>query len=108
MNKNYNINDEKLLNLLGLSMKAGYLVSGEDSTILALKKNKVKIIFVASDSSAKTIDNFEKKCYFYKVPVCKRYDSYTLSASIGKMRKIIGLTDEKMYREIAKYIEVNK
>ena len=101
-------NRQKLLNLLGLSMRAGYLVSGEDNVITEMRKGKVKIVFVASDSSLKTIDNFKRKCYFYKVDVCFDYDSAELSSSVGKMRKIIGLKDKNMYTEIKKYLEVNK
>lgn len=101
-------NRQKLLNLLGLSMRAGYLVSGEDNVITEMRKGKVKIVFVASDSSLKTIDNFKRKCYFYKVDVCFSYSSTELSASVGKMRKIIGLKDKNMYAEIKKYLEVNK
>ena len=99
---------QKLLNLLGLSMRAGYLVSGEDNVITEMKRGKVKLVFVASDSSLKTIDNFKRKCYFYKVDVCFDYTSYDLSASIGKSRKIIGLKNANMCAEIKKYLEVNK
>lgn len=101
-------NRQKLLNLLGLSMRAGYLVSGEDNVITEMKKGKVKIVFVASDSSLKTIDNFKRKCYFYKVDVSFDYSSCELSSSIGKDRKIIGLKNANMYAEIKKYLEVNK
>lgn len=108
MTKINDLNKEKLLNLLGLSQKAGYLVTGEDNVIVEMRKGKAKVVFVANDSSLKTIDNFERKCYFYKVDIILDYDSYQLSKAIGKERKIIALNDAKMYAAMKKYIEVTK
>ena len=42
-------NEQKKLNLIGLSFKAGKIVSGEDLVIKAMQQKKVKIVFVASD-----------------------------------------------------------
>ena len=98
----------KILNLLGLSQKAGYLVSGNDSVIAEMRKGKIKIVFVASNSSNKTIDSFKKKCYFYKVLVNFDYSEEELSSAIGKNRKIIGLNNDKMYAAIEKLLEVNE
>jgi len=98
----------KILNLLGLSQKAGYLVSGNDSVIAEMRKGKLKIVFVASDSSEKTIDSFKKKCYFYQVLVNFDFTEEELSSSIGRNRKIIGLNNDKMYAAIEKLLEVNE
>ena len=47
-------NMEKLHSLLGLAMRAGKLVSGEDGTMLDLKKNKLNLVIVATDASNNT------------------------------------------------------
>lgn len=87
----------KILNLLGLAQRAGYIISGEESVELALAKQTVKIIFVASDASEKTRDKFIKKCYFYKVECNLDYSSDELSKALGKPRKIVGLIDQGFY-----------
>jgi len=93
---------QKSLNYLGLAARAGLLVTGEDNVIVEMRKNKVKIVFVANDSSSKTIDNFQRKCYFYKVPCSLEYTSAEISSAIGKDRHIIGLTDEGIYKAMEK------
>lgn len=37
--------DEQILNLLGLAMRAGKLVLGSDSTLTAIRGNKVQMAF---------------------------------------------------------------
>lgn len=95
----------KELNLLGIACKAGFLVAGEDSVILSLQKKKVKIVFIGSDASTKTIKRFENKCSFYKVPCIKKYTSEELGKAIGKSRKVIGVTDINIANAIIKILE---
>ena len=108
MEENKDFRRVKILNLLGISQKAGYLVSGNDSVIAEMRKGKLKIVFVASDSSEKTIDSFKKKCYFYQVLVNFDFTEEELSSSIGRNRKIIGLNNDKIYSSIEKLLEVNE
>ena len=51
-------NKEKVLSFLGLATRAGKIVSGDDSTLLDLKKGKVNLILIAEDASNNT--NFLK------------------------------------------------
>ena len=95
---------EKILNLLGIAKRAGYIVSGTDSVIMEMRKNRAKIVFVASDSSEKTIDNFKRKCYFYNVECNFDFNSEELSHAIGQNRKIICLKDQGIYNAIQKYL----
>lgn len=99
-------NEQKILNLLGLANKAGKIVSGEDSVIKALQQKKAKIVFVASNSSSNTLDNFDKKCFFYDVPVCFDYSDDALSKAIGKTRRIIAITDQGFYEALKMIKEV--
>lgn len=101
-------NEQKKLNLIGLSFKAGKIVSGEDLVIKAMQQQKVKIVFVASDSSPQTIDKFEKKCFFYNVEVNGEFNTDQLSKAIGKpMRKIVAMTDKGFYEAFKRIKEVN-
>lgn len=96
--------NQKLLNLLGLATKAGFVVSGEDSVIDAIRRNKAKIVFLASDSSSSSIDKFSKKCFFYKIELNTSLNSEEISHSIGKTRKVIAITDTGFYKLIKKSI----
>lgn len=91
------VNKKEVLNIIGLANRAGFIVSGEDAIKKALPKNKLKIVFVANDASSRTIDQFLKKCYFYKVNCSIDFSSLELSMALGKPRKIVGLTDQGFY-----------
>lgn len=99
------LNRKKVLNLLGLANRAGKLVSGEDSVLRLLKQNELKLVFIASDASAKQIDKFSKKCFFYKTKLDNTFNCEELSSAIGKpMRKIIGITDEGFLKALNEYL----
>ena len=98
----------RVLNMLGIASKAGAIVSGEESVISGLQNKKVKLVFVASDSSMATLDKFEKKCFFYQVECYKDYSSSELSKAIGKERKIVGICDLGFASAIKKLMEESK
>lgn len=88
---------QKILNLLGLAQKAGYIVSGEENVEVALRSKNCKIVFIANDASENTKDKFTKKCYFYQVECNLDFSSVELSKALGKPRKIVGLIDQGFY-----------
>ena len=48
------INKENLLGLLGLSSRAGKVISGTDACIEYINKNKIKLMILAKDASDRT------------------------------------------------------
>jgi len=99
-------NKQKVLNSLGLALRAGKLVSGEESVIKTMQANKTKLLFVASDASESTKDNFEKKAFFYNTKVIGSYTAEELSKSIGKLhRRAIAICDDGFAELILSYIE---
>lgn len=98
-------NKEKVLNLIGLAKKARRTAVGDDTVIVALRGKKLKIVFIANDASERTIDKYQKKCFFYNVEVNNAYNSNELSQAIGKENiKIIGITDQGFYEAIKELI----
>ncbi|MDY0063656.1 MAG: 50S ribosomal protein L7 [Bacilli bacterium] len=95
---------EKVLNLLGLAQRAGFIVSGEEANLLALQHGRLKILFVAKDASDRTKDKFNRKCYFYKVMCNFEFTSEELSSALGKQRKIVGLTDQGFFVTLEKWM----
>jgi ribosomal protein L7Ae-like RNA K-turn-binding protein len=85
---------DKTLNNLGLCMKAGYVITGEEMVTEYIKSKKVFYIFLASDAGANTKKKITDKAKFYNVDICESYSSDLLSQSIGKKgRMVVGITD---------------
>ena len=95
----------KILGLLGISAKAGKVISGTEIVTEYIKKNKVKLIIVAEDTSEKTKKNIEFLCDKYKVKI-KQYGTIEENSKhIGKKnRAIIGILDEKLANKLASEI----
>lgn len=85
---------KKILDYLGIAQKAGMIVSGDEGVLKALQNNKAKMVFVASDASIKTRERFQYKCHFYNVSLVNTFTATELSQAIGRLRKILAITDQ--------------
>ena len=86
---------DKILSLIGLSMKAGRCTSGEMMTENETKAGKAKLVIVASDASENTKKKFRDMCKFYRVPICFYGDKDTLGHAMGKeFRASLAILDE--------------
>ena len=61
-------NRDKVLSLIGLSMKAGRCTSGEMMTENETKAGKAKLVIVASDASENTKKKFRDMFTEIKIP----------------------------------------
>lgn len=87
-------NLDKIHSLLGLAMRAGKLVSGEDATMLDLKKGKLNLVIVAADASNNTKKLFSDKTSYRKVSCVELSTKSDLGVSVGKdSRAVIGIKD---------------
>ncbi|MGN1298628.1 MAG: L7Ae/L30e/S12e/Gadd45 family ribosomal protein [Candidatus Scatovivens sp.] len=87
----------KTLGLLGISAKAGKLVSGNDIVLENIKKRKIKLIIIAKDTSDRTKKNINDECHKNKIPIIEFGTIEENSKAIGKNnRAIIGITDIKL------------
>lgn len=87
-------NMDKIHSLLGIAMRAGKLVSGEDGTMLDLKKGKLNLVIVAIDASNNTKKLFKDKSSFRQVNYVELSKKNDLGISIGKnSRAVIGIKD---------------
>ena len=83
----------KILNNLGLAMRANALVSGQEIVEEYLRGKKVFYIFLASDASANTKKAIYNKAKYYNVEVCDSFTSAELNQAIGKTgRMVLGVT----------------
>ncbi|AOY77275.1 L7Ae/L30e/S12e/Gadd45 family ribosomal protein [Clostridium formicaceticum] len=88
--------DSKISNLLGLAMRAGNIVSGEETCKKELKKS-LYLVIVAEDASNNTKKVFSDKCSYYNVPLKFMGTKDALGHCIGKTsRATIGIKDKKL------------
>ncbi len=72
----------------------GRVISGMDAVCEGIKKHKVKLVIVASDTSEKSKKNIRYVCTNNDINVIELSTIETLSCFIGKENKaIIGITD---------------
>ncbi len=95
--------NKKILGLIGLAARARKVCFGTDSVEEQIKKKKVYVVIVATDSSQRTKEKFKKICEKYEVPIIINEQIETLSKAIGKSNKaIIGIEEENLSKEIQK------
>ena len=97
--------NNKLLGLLGITAKAGKIVSGADICYEEMQKQNIKILIIAQDASEKTKKNFIFYGNKYNIPVVIESTIEELSRAIGKKnRAIIGIKDINLSKEIQRII----
>lgn len=94
--------DEKTLNLLGLARRAGKLVTGEALTIAAIRKGKVKFVFLASDAGSAVTKKIHNQCAYYQAGLNDAFNRASLSGAIGQARTVIGITDAGFAQQFKK------
>lgn len=96
---------ERILRFLGLAMRAGKLVAGEELTIRDIRNSTAKLVFVASDASENTRKKIKDKCSYYKVPCNESFEQSELSQAIGRTRMIIGVNDQGFAMKLQELIK---
>lgn len=101
--------NSRIYGLIGLSQKAGKVVSGEISCEVAIKKGEAHLVILAKDASKNTQKKFNDRCLHKKVPIVEFGTKESLGNAIGKAaRASIAVTDEKLAENIANLIKQSK
>lgn len=96
------INYNKILNLLGISKRAGKIVTGEDLILKAIKNNEIKLLFIASDAGKNTAKKFKDKTNYYQIPSITIFNKDELGEAVGMPRVMIGIADDGFARKFEK------
>lgn len=92
-----------LLSLLGLSMRAGKLVTGDESVLKTVRSGEAKLVVLAQDAAVNAKKKYHDKCHFYEVPLIECCSRSELGSSIGKNERIvIAVTDSGLAQSIIK------
>lgn len=85
--------NRQALNMLGLCMRAGKIVSGEQSCLTAIRRGTACLVLVDESASANTQKMFADSCAYYEVALLAAPQD-ALGAAIGKPgRKVAAVTD---------------
>jgi ribosomal protein L7Ae-like RNA K-turn-binding protein len=92
----------KELSRLGLAMRAGKLVSGEETVLKAIRGGEAKLVIVAADASDNTRKKLADKCGSYGVPLVVGYTRFELGWAVGKPERVMfAVTDQGFASMIA-------
>ena len=97
---------DKVLSLLGLSRRAGKLISGADLTVEAVRRGVCHLVVIAGDASAGSRKRIEDKCRYRNVPFVVYADRETLGACLGQNgRSCAAVCDRGLAEAIQKQIK---
>ncbi|WP_054949867.1 L7Ae/L30e/S12e/Gadd45 family ribosomal protein [Numidum massiliense] len=94
---------KQLTNMLGLAMRAGYIVSGEEQVVQKMRRGQARLVFLASDAGMQTAKKITDKAATNCVPVLRLLDRGQLGGAIGKgERVVVALTEVGFARQLLK------
>ena len=82
------------VNLLGLCLKSGNLISGTDLVIEQIRAKKVHLVVILNDSAENTIKKVTDKCKFYNVEYTLNFSSKDVEKIIKNNKKVFGVMDK--------------
>jgi len=102
----------KALSYLGMAMRAGKLVTGDDTVLKSIRQGKAHLVIVAGDASDNTKKKYRDKCGYYNVKLAEAFDRVELGMAIGKeARVLVAVTDAGFARmiigQLSSYSEVD-
>ncbi|QYR24173.1 ribosomal L7Ae/L30e/S12e/Gadd45 family protein [Paenibacillus sp. sptzw28] len=91
----------KALSLLGMAMRAGKLITGDETVLKAVRQGKALLVIMAGDASENTRKKFQDKCGTYSVKLIEAFDRVTLGEAIGKSERVLmAVTDAGFSKSI--------
>ncbi|TCS92546.1 YlxQ family RNA-binding protein [Hazenella coriacea] len=96
----------KLFSLLGLAMRAGKIVSGEELVLKEVRSGKAQLVLLAIDAAKNTEKKVSDKCSTYQIPILRYGTRHELGNAIGKAeRVVIAITDSGFSRSMQKLVQ---
>ncbi|MFT8325163.1 L7Ae/L30e/S12e/Gadd45 family ribosomal protein [Oenococcus sicerae] len=87
-----------------MAKRAGFMVTGQAIVEKAVRKQKVAIVVIASDASENTKKDFEDLIR-ERITIINQFSSTEISQAIGQTRKILGISDPGMAKQIKKLLK---
>lgn len=85
---------DRIYTFLSLAVKAGRVVSGEETCEKSLKSGKVLLVIVSADASDNTKKKFSDMCKYRGIDIRFFGEKKLLGKYVGKdMRSVVAVTD---------------
>jgi ribosomal protein L7Ae-like RNA K-turn-binding protein len=85
---------DKWRQLIGLAMRAGKIVSGEERVLREVRSGNAQIVLLTLDAAKNSEKKIVDKCTTYQVPVLRYGTREELGSAMGKReRVVIAVTD---------------
>jgi ribosomal protein L7Ae-like RNA K-turn-binding protein len=81
--------DDNAFQLLGLAMRAGKVVSGEEQVLKAIRFQKAKLVLLSMDASQNTSKRITDKAAYYDIPLIRAGLREQLGQAIGKEQRVV-------------------
>lgn len=94
------MNKSKTLSYLGLAMRAGKIVTGDEAVLKAVRSSEARLVVLAGDASDNTQKKFRDKCGTYDIPLVIAFHRDELGASIGKDQRVVLAVTDKGFAEM--------
>ncbi len=78
-----------MLNLLGLAMSAGGVVTGDEACMARIRSGKALLTVVAEDAGPNTKKKYQDKCRSYQVPIVEFAAKLELGKALGKEERAV-------------------
>ena len=96
---------DKVYSFMGLAMKAGKLVSGEEGCERTIRSGNAFLVVTAEDASDNTVKKFQNACEYRKVPFFRFGSKEALGRLLGKeIRSVITVTDAGFAQKLTELI----
>ena len=100
------MNEDKVLNLLGLAQRAGKLSSGDFIVEKAMKKKTPKLVLLAGDCAVNNEKKYIQLAELHHIPLRKVGCKETLGTAIGKeVRVVVAIEDDGFAKALLKEID---
>lgn len=100
------MNEDRILNLLGLVQRAGKLSSGDFIVEKAMKKKTPKLVLLAGDCAANNEKKYIQLAELHHIPLRKVGSKETLGSAIGKeVRVVVAVEDDGFAKALLKEID---
>lgn len=101
-------NHQKSANLLGLALRAGKLVTGEELVLREIRRQQVVCVVLATDAGYHLTKTIQDKCLYYKIPYLQIFTAAEISAALGRKRSVCGICDQGFAKRLRELCEEQK
>jgi ribosomal protein L7Ae-like RNA K-turn-binding protein len=92
----------KLLSTLGMAMRAGKIITGDDTVMKAVRSGEAKLVVLATDAAPNAQKKYRDKCSYYQIPLVEYGSRFEIGSAIGKVdRVVLAVTDAGFAQRIA-------